>query len=50
MGYGPNIQNGYHQTARMVAKVLQGTKPADLPVELPSKFELVDQDRQDNRC
>jgi putative ABC transport system substrate-binding protein len=41
MGYGPNIHNGYHQTARMVAKVLQGTKPADLPVELPSKFELV---------
>jgi ABC-type uncharacterized transport system substrate-binding protein len=41
MGYGPNIHNGFHQTARMVAKVLQGTKPGDLPVELPSKFELV---------
>ena len=41
MGYGPNLPNGYHQTARMVAKVLQGTKPADLPVELPTKFELV---------
>jgi putative ABC transport system substrate-binding protein len=41
MGYGPNIHNGFHQTARMVAKVLQGTKPADLPVELPTKFELV---------
>ena len=41
MAYGPNIHNGYHQTARMVAKVLQGTKPADLPVELPTKFELV---------
>ena len=41
MGYGPNIHNGYLQTARMVAKVLRGTKPADLPVELPTKFELV---------
>jgi putative ABC transport system substrate-binding protein len=41
MGYGPNLRNGYHQTARLVAKVLQGTKPADLPVELPTKFELV---------
>ena len=41
MGYGPNIRDGYHQTAGMVGKVLQGAKPADLPVELPSKFELV---------
>jgi putative tryptophan/tyrosine transport system substrate-binding protein len=41
MGYGPNLQNGYNQTARMVGKVLQGAKPADLPVELPTRFELV---------
>jgi putative tryptophan/tyrosine transport system substrate-binding protein len=41
MGYGPNIPVCIHQLARMVAKVLQGTKPADLPVELPTKFELV---------
>jgi putative tryptophan/tyrosine transport system substrate-binding protein len=41
MGYGPNVNDGYHQVARMVAKVLQGAKPAELPVELPTKFELV---------
>jgi putative tryptophan/tyrosine transport system substrate-binding protein len=41
MSYGPNINNLHHQAARMVVKVLQGTKPADLPVELPTKFELV---------
>jgi putative ABC transport system substrate-binding protein len=41
MGYGPNINNGFHQTARIVAKILQGAKPAELPVELPTKFELV---------
>jgi putative ABC transport system substrate-binding protein len=41
MSYGPNLKTGFHQTARMVAKVLQGAKPADLPVELPTKFELV---------
>jgi putative ABC transport system substrate-binding protein len=41
MGYGPNIPDGIRQLARMVAKVLQGTKPADLPTELPTKFELV---------
>ncbi len=41
MGYGPSFRTGFHQTARLVAKVLQGAKPADLPVELPTKFELV---------
>jgi len=41
MSYGPDINNLFHQAARMVAKVLQGAKPADLPVELPTKFELV---------
>ena len=41
MGYGPNVNDGYHQLARMVAKALQGAKPAELPVELPTKFELV---------
>jgi putative ABC transport system substrate-binding protein len=41
IGYGPNIQNGFRQVGRMIAKVLQGAKPADLPVELPTKFELV---------
>jgi putative ABC transport system substrate-binding protein len=41
MGYGPNLQDGYRQTARIIAKVLQGAKPAELPIELPTKFELV---------
>jgi putative ABC transport system substrate-binding protein len=41
MSYGPNIPDSIRQLARMVAKVLQGTKPADLPIELPTKFELV---------
>ena len=41
MAYGPNIPDGIRQLARIVAKVLQGAKPADLPIELPTKFELV---------
>jgi putative tryptophan/tyrosine transport system substrate-binding protein len=41
MAYGPNLLDTYRQLGGMVAKVLRGTKPADLPVELPTKFELV---------
>jgi putative ABC transport system substrate-binding protein len=41
MAYGPNLLDTYRQLGGMVAKVLRGTKPAELPVELPTKFELV---------
>ena len=41
MSYGPNILDIYRRVGGIAAKVLQGSKPADLPVELPSKFELV---------
>jgi len=35
LGYGPSINGVFRQRARMVAKVLRGTKPADLPIEQP---------------
>jgi ABC-type uncharacterized transport system substrate-binding protein len=41
MAYGPNLLDTYRQLGGMVGKVLRGTRPADLPVELPTKFELV---------
>ena len=41
MSYGPNILDIYRHVGGIAAKVLQGTKPADLPVELPTNFELV---------
>jgi putative ABC transport system substrate-binding protein len=41
MAYGANLLDAFRQTGRMVAKVLRGAKPAELPVELPTKFELV---------
>jgi putative ABC transport system substrate-binding protein len=41
MSYGPNIEAEGRGAARIVDKVLRGTRPADIPVEQPTKFELV---------
>ena len=40
LGYGPGFVEVFRQRARMVAKVLRGAKPADLPVEQPTTFKL----------
>ena len=40
-GYGPRLIDLYRQRARITVKVLRGTKPADIPVQQPDKFELV---------
>jgi putative ABC transport system substrate-binding protein len=41
MSYGPNIPNLFHRAAEYVDKILRGTKPADLPVEQPTQYDLV---------
>jgi putative tryptophan/tyrosine transport system substrate-binding protein len=41
MSYGPNFPNLFRRTAEIVDKILRGTKPADIPVEQPTKFEFV---------
>jgi ABC-type uncharacterized transport system substrate-binding protein len=39
--YGPSIEGFYRQAGRLIAKIFRGAKPADLPVEQPSRIDLV---------
>jgi putative ABC transport system substrate-binding protein len=41
MAYAPSVANSFREAARFVDRILKGAKPGDLPVEQPTKYELV---------
>jgi putative ABC transport system substrate-binding protein len=41
MSYGPNFPDIFRRTGDYVDKILRGAKPADLPIQQPTRFDLV---------
>jgi len=41
VSYAPNVEDQYRATAEYVVRILAGAKPGDLPIQQPTKFEMI---------
>ena len=41
MGYGPSLRDAYRRNGQLAGRILRGARPAEIPIERPTRFEFV---------